>query len=685
MTSAVAPDVAGSDRRPLVLQPAVSADVLRGPVEDLATPANGPMPPASPTTAAVGFAPTAVQSEAPARVLRGATLRAAAAPAAAASLAAMDLPQLANAAVVDWFDSTSAWLATLPRGPLNEWASGALLLVRRSLFNQLPTADPYRYLTTLNGDLVGTLGVRDPEADALTYRLTTTPRYGTVQIAPNGTYTYTPGLDYVGDDVFTVAVADSGFNLFNPLRSRTVEVTVQVPRPAPVGAVSSDPRSHQTFDLLNLTGYPIKLTSIQSTPALLGYPPQGADVFKPGETAHFEFEGLLDYTSDTRATFTACVGGDCQAGTGPSWTVTFHTDPVIYLFGTPYVVNGWMKTDSGSSYTIQDVATVGSDRKTFTVPGQYALLEPPATTRTLTSSDAGARELLSWFLANTDSRKPPIAISMNNVQFNENPPGDPGYTRQISADNTGDAPGSINRSVNSSTSTTRGSNWEVSGKASWSPIEKILGLEVAGKYGKSESETNAKSYSTTVTSTSLPWSANEILTAPPKLLVTGDAQVVLGTGADARTYSFTGVQYYFPNPNLDAPLYLIKTEPLQPKYTAADNVAPNLSGTPVPNVGFTLRDKKSDFLSPSYSVGQRAQLTVSAYQGVGASADKTGDPRTIYTTSNAAVATVDNTGALTAVGPGTATITATYKWAIPYGNGTIRNDYVLATMNVTVT
>ena len=120
------------------------------------------------------------------------------------------------------------------------------------------------------------------------------------------------------------------------------------------------------------------------------------------------------------------------------------------------------------------------------------------------------------------------------------------------------------------------------------------------------------------------------------------------------------MQYYFPNPNVDAPLYLIKSEPLQPKYTAADNVAPNLIGTPVPNVGFTLRDKKSDFLSPSYSVGQRAQLTVSAYQGVGASADKTGNPFTIYTTSNAAVATVDNTGALTAVGPGTATITATY-------------------------
>ena len=34
---------------------------------------------------------------------------------------------------------------------------------------------------------------------------------------------------------------------------------------------------------------------------------------------------------------------------------------------------------------------------------------------------------------------------------------------------------------------------------------------------------------------------------------------------------------------------------------------------------------------------------------------------------------------------GTATITAIYKWAIPYGNGTVRNDYVLATINVKVT
>ena len=55
-------------------------------------------------------------------------------------------------------------------------------------------------------------------------------------------------------------------------------------------------------------------------------------------------------------------------------------------------------------------------------------------------------QLLTWFLVNRSPQ------SMTNLVFDENPPDDPGYTRQISADNTGDAPGSINRSVTASTS-----------------------------------------------------------------------------------------------------------------------------------------------------------------------------------------------------------------------------------------
>jgi hypothetical protein len=634
-----------------------------------------------------------------------------------------------NAAVVGFFERAQTWLSALPGGPISDLVSGALLLVRRSLFNQLPTTQPGSYLTTVTGRQVGTLGVTDPEGDVVTYQLTTAPQNGTVEIAPDGTYTYTPDADHSGSDQFTITHADGGFNLLDPFGSRSTELTVVVLNTAPLGVVGSNPVLRQTFDLLNLSSNPVKLTRIGgfpgsgpllSSPYACGYgacPP--ASIFEPGETARFELAGVLDYSVDIPAVLTSCASADCsQVFDQKNWFVTFHTDPYkkIFPFSDIGFLKGWMKvgnldapSNPGSVYTINDAVTEGSgdpNLVAFTQPGRYALLDAPGTTRTLAPTDLGAQDLFNWFLddtaglAPTDlgaqdllkwfrdyaaSTKPPVTFNgLTNIQFNENPPGDPGYTRQISADNIGDSPGSINRTVTSSISTMKGSNWKVGLKASWSPIEKILGFDVSGEYGQSESETNTKTFSTAVTSTVLPFSANEILTAPPKLLVTADAQFVLGTGADARTYTFTDVQYDFPNPNLTAPFYLIKTEPLQPKYTAADNVAPNLIGTSIPNVGFTLRDKKSDLISPTYKVGQRVQLTAAAYQGVGASADKTGDPRTVYTSSNAAVATVDKTGALTAVGPGTATITATYSWTIPYGNGTARNDYVLATMDVTV-
>ena len=648
--------------KPSASERAAQVAVPAAPVQD---------PPSASATAAV-------EPEARDRPLRRTVVRAVAAPASVAARAEVNPAEALNAAVVGWFDSTSAWLATLPGGPLNDLVSGALLLVRRTLFNQLPTADPYRYLTTVTGDLVGTLGARDPEADALTYRLTSIPQYGTVQIASDGTWTYTPNADYTGSDDFTVAVANPGFNLLDPFNNRVAELSVGVGDPAPQsGSAATSYSFTRSFDIVNVTTSSLGLYFVGGIgdrgqilypvyDAILAAPPTGT-VLKPGDTAHFEIGGtLLDGIPDVSALF-----GDPTDVYRQWWSI---------MKGNRVGLSYFTYIDSASNplpaYTAgYTYGLVEGDSRT----NAKAALVPTNLTTALTSTDQGAQDLLTWFLANSTPQ------TMTNVQFNPNPPGDPGYTRQVSVDNTGDAPGSINKTVAASTSTTKGSSWEVSGKVSWSPIEKILGLEVAGKYGKSESETNAKTFTTTVTSTSLPWSANEILTAPPKLLVTGDAEFVVGSGDRARTYSFTGVQYYFPSQTLDAPLYLIKTEPLQPKYTAADNVGSSLIGTPIPNVGFTVRDKDSKFLSPTYSVGQRAQLTVQAYQGVGAAADKTGDPRTIYSTSNAAVATVDKTGALTAVGPGTATITARYDWSIPYGGGSARKDYVVATMDVKVT
>ncbi len=137
----------------------------------------------------------------------------------------MNPAEAINAAVVDWFDSTSASLATLPRGPLNELASGALLLVRRTLFNQLPTADPLRLFSSESEQLSGSLGATDPEGDALSYQVVTAPQFGALQISQDGVYTYTPGSARDGIDNFTVAVSDRGFNLVDPFSTRATLVT----------------------------------------------------------------------------------------------------------------------------------------------------------------------------------------------------------------------------------------------------------------------------------------------------------------------------------------------------------------------------------------------------------------------------------------------------------------------------
>jgi len=233
-----------------------------------------------------------------------------------------------NAAVVDWFDSTSAWLATLPRGPLNEWASGALLLVRRSLFNQLPDASPAQLVTNSAGQVSGSIGASDPEGDALNYRLVRAPEFGLVQIAADGTYTYAPGSDYSGSDSFVVGVSDSGFNLLNPFGSRTTDVAVQVPDESLIGPPVGVSRG---FNMTNLSGRAVYLAAIQKES---GYetrlevaPPIGF-VLQPGDQVHYETTYLYFYTYDTRFVWKTCQDTFCAGDVTPGdqqWTLRLHT------------------------------------------------------------------------------------------------------------------------------------------------------------------------------------------------------------------------------------------------------------------------------------------------------------------------------------------------------------------------
>lgn len=87
--------------------------------------------------------------------------------------------------------------------------------------NNPPIATGQTLQTYKNIANTGVLGVTDAENDQLTYSLTTAPKRGTVEIADDGTFTYTPNKNKVGKDSFAFTATDAAGNTSN-------EATVQI-------------------------------------------------------------------------------------------------------------------------------------------------------------------------------------------------------------------------------------------------------------------------------------------------------------------------------------------------------------------------------------------------------------------------------------------------------------------------
>ena len=75
--------------------------------------------------------------------------------------------------------------------------------------NYDPATGNYKATTPEDTPVSGQVKATDVDGDTLSYTLGgTTPAHGTVVVNADGTWTYTPGKDYNGSDVFTVLVSD---------------------------------------------------------------------------------------------------------------------------------------------------------------------------------------------------------------------------------------------------------------------------------------------------------------------------------------------------------------------------------------------------------------------------------------------------------------------------------------------
>ena len=92
--------------------------------------------------------------------------------------------------------------------------------------NEAPVCRDVKFETYKNIANTGVLSASDPEGDTLTYQLVKEPKRGTVDIAPDGSFTYTPARNKVGKDVFTYTATDSAGNVSN-----VANVTVKIVKP----------------------------------------------------------------------------------------------------------------------------------------------------------------------------------------------------------------------------------------------------------------------------------------------------------------------------------------------------------------------------------------------------------------------------------------------------------------------
>lgn len=132
-------------------------------------------------------------------------------------------------------------------------------------FNSAPVANPDTYAAVEDTPLVvstpaaGVLGNdTDADADPLTATVLTPPAHGSLALATDGTFTYTPAADYSGPDSFTYT-ADDGSGTPNATATGTASITVAAAPRLSIAAASGTEASGKV-------SFPITFTVAPAAP-----------------------------------------------------------------------------------------------------------------------------------------------------------------------------------------------------------------------------------------------------------------------------------------------------------------------------------------------------------------------------------------------------------------------------------
>ncbi len=209
-------------------------------------------------------------------------------------------------------------------------SAAAAITITVTPVNDAPIAHTLAISTSEDTAQTGTLSGSDMDSANLTYTKASDPTNGTVAVNANGTFTYTPALNFNGTDSFTFKASDGSLES----TAATVTITVSAVNDAPVASTLTISTNEDITQTGALTATDIDSATL--TYAKVSDPANGTVTVNASGT--FTYTPALNFNGTDSFTFKASDGSLESAAATVTITVNAVNDPAtgsLLITGTP--------------------------------------------------------------------------------------------------------------------------------------------------------------------------------------------------------------------------------------------------------------------------------------------------------------------------------------------------------------
>jgi uncharacterized repeat protein (TIGR01451 family) len=322
--------------------------------------------------------------------------------------------------------------------------------------NPPPTAANDAFTTAEDTPISGSVAPNDsdPDGDTLTYSLDTPPSHGMLTLNPDGSFTYTLNVNFVGPDTFQYQASDGeGGTAF-----ATVNLTVTAVNDAPTFADSVVTTQEDTDFVFNVSDFPINdvdgdslaAVRIESLPAhgillfngvavsvndvidvadiasgMLIFRPDVNENGTPYTTFDFSVsDGALFAALPSTLTVNVTPVNDAPVANDDFSTTNEDTPIVIDVLNNDTDVDGTLDPTSVIITSTPPGATLAPDGKTLTVPGEGIWTVNAITgaiTFTPEANYSGPVTTITYQVADNQGATDTANVSVTIVAFNNAP------------------------------------------------------------------------------------------------------------------------------------------------------------------------------------------------------------------------------------------------------------------------